>query len=351
MKLDKGFTLIELLAVMLITSILISPYIYQKTVELKEERIRITLSELSDIATSAQNYAAEQSLKWPDEDNQCSSAITLMRSEGYLGSLSDSSIYDTSYSTSCTNSSGKRFFVEVVTQTAAQAEILASHLSSSEANGKSIYFSVPLPSSIPALEHLLPRDGSRPMTGDLEMGGNNIIDVSDVSANGQVEAQSVSTSKILDRDDPSFFVDPDKSSVMNNISVGVTKLSNSYIEGAACETKQIGTTDTGEFLSCVSGLWKKAGGGGEIGGINYIGFNKNYCLEKPVYVYAHKQSAGAALQGISIYVNGARVAISTGQSEGHMGWESVGVPISNKDCFRILDNGGGQSRLAWYREI
>ncbi|HDY84070.1 MAG TPA: type II secretion system protein, partial [Methylophaga sp.] len=160
MKLDKGFTLIELLAVMLITSILISPYIYQKTVELKEERIRITLSELSDIATSAQNYAAEQSLKWPDEDNQCSSAITLLRNEGYLGSLSDSSIYDTSYSTSCTNSSGKRFFVEVVTQTAAQAEILASHLSSSEANGKSIYFSVPLPSSIPALEHLLPRDGS-----------------------------------------------------------------------------------------------------------------------------------------------------------------------------------------------
>jgi len=343
--------LIELLLVMMITSILVGPYIYQKTVELKEERVRITLSEIADIATSAQNYAAEQNLKWPDEDNQCNSAITLMRNDGYLGSLSDTSIYDTSYSTSCFNSAGNRFVVEVVTQTAEQAEILASHLPSSEASGKSINFSVPLPSSIPALEHLLPRDGSRPMTGDLDTGGNNILNVNDVSASGQVEAQTVSTSKILDIDDPSFFIDPDKSSVMKNLSVGVTKLSNSYIEGSACETKQIGTTNTGELLSCVSGLWKKAGGSGEIGAITNIGFNRNYCLEKPVYVYAHKQSAGAALQGISIYVNGARLAISTGQSEGHLGWESVGLPVSATECFIIRDNGGGQSRLAWYREI
>ena len=55
MRTNKGFTLIELLLVMMITSILVGPYIYQKTVELKEERVRITLSEISDIATSAQN--------------------------------------------------------------------------------------------------------------------------------------------------------------------------------------------------------------------------------------------------------------------------------------------------------
>ena len=233
MRTSKGFTLIELLLVMMITSILVGPYIYQKTVELKEERVRITLSEISDIATSAQNYAAEQNLKWPDEDNQCNSAITLMRNDGYLGSLSDTSIYDTSYSTSCSNSAGNRFVVEVVTQTAEQAEILASHLPSSEASGKSINFSVPLPSSIPALEHLLPRDGSRPMTGDLDLGDNNIVNINDVFASGNVEAETVLLNKAV-------------------------------MKGEACsEIGRIATSSTGSVLSCTNGIWSGAEGSPE----------------------------------------------------------------------------------------
>lgn len=114
---ETGFTLIELMIGMLIASLLIGPYVYQKQVEFKESLDAITLSEIQDIGTSAQNYAAEQNLSWPDEENQCSSAISLMRNEGYLSGLSDNSVFDTAYKTSCTPSPGSRFSVEVDTKT------------------------------------------------------------------------------------------------------------------------------------------------------------------------------------------------------------------------------------------
>lgn len=227
MRTNKGFTLIELLLVMMITSILVGPYIYQKTVELKDERVRITMSEISDIATSAQNYAAEQNLKWPDEDNQCRSAISLMRDDGYLGSLSDISIYETSYSTLCSSINGSRFFVEVETKTSAEAEILASYLPSSDASGKSISFSVPLPSSIPALDHLLPRDGSRPMTGDLDLDENNIENV-------------------------------------NQISTETVLLNSVVTKGSPCSKNGLIARDNGGLvLSCNQGIWTGASGSPE----------------------------------------------------------------------------------------
>ena len=47
-------------------------------------------------------------------------------------------------------------------------------------------------------------------------------------------------------------------------------------------------------------------------------------------------------------VNGATVAISTGQSEGHLGYNNVFSPVKKGECFYISDIGGGDSRSAWY---
>ena len=256
---ETGFTLIELMIGMLIASLLIGPYVYQKQVEFKESLDAITLSEIQDIGTSAQNYAAEQNLSWPDEDNQCSSAISLMKNEGYLSGLSDNSVFDTAYKTSCTPSPGSRFSVEVDTKTSAQAEILASYLASSVVTGQTVRYSIPLPSSIPALEHLLPRDGSRPMTGDLDLGENNIVNINDVTATGKVEAENIITSKILDKEDPDYYIDLNNSSHLKNVAMDVASLENSYVLGDACQTKQIGTTINGELLTCVSGVWTRGG--------------------------------------------------------------------------------------------
>ena len=256
---ETGFTLIELMIGMLIVSILIVPYVYQKQVEFKESLFAITLSEIEDIGTSAQNYAAEQNLSWPDEENQCSSAISLMRNKGYLSGLSDNSVFDTTYKTYCTPSPGSRFSVEVDTKTAAQAEVLASYLASSEVTGNKVGYSLPLPSSIPALEHLLPRDGSRPMTGDLDLGDNDIVNVNNITAKGDLEAENILTSRILDKDDPDYYIDLNNSSHMNNVAMDVASLENSYVLDDTCKTKQIGTTINGELLTCVSGVWTRGG--------------------------------------------------------------------------------------------
>lgn len=186
--------------------------------------------------------------------------------------------------------------------------------------------------------------GTRAWTGDYNADGHNLNNLNDLNASGDV-----SGARFVDNDDPSFSLDPNQTSRLNYADLNVARLRNSYSEGAACTTKQIGTTSTGEMLSCVAGRWAKVGGA--MGGRTAIGFNTTYCPGENVFVYAHKQSAGAALQGLYIYIGGSVAARSVGQSEGHMGYESVGIPVSASECFRIADVGGGQNRYAWYRTL
>jgi hypothetical protein len=56
-------------------------------------------------------------------------------------------------------------------------------------------------------------------------------------------------------------------------------------------------------------------------------------------------------QGVQIFVNGVVVAIKNGQSEGHLGYESVSTIVKAGECFGVYDVGGGDSRTAWYRPI
>lgn len=98
-------------------------------------------------------------------------------------------------------------------------------------------------------------------------------------------------------------------------------------------------------------MWKKALGSGTVGPITYLAFATTYCPTVDVFAYGHKESQGAAWQGLQIRVNGTIVGISKGQSEGHYGYQNVGVPVAAGECFRIEDIGGGGNRLAWYRPI
>lgn len=47
--------------------------------------------------------------------------------------------------------------------------------------------------------------------------------------------------------------------VPGKLTAGAAKLTSNFVEGTGCTTKDVGTTSTGEFMSCVSGVWKKAG--------------------------------------------------------------------------------------------
>lgn len=217
---QSGFTIIELMIVMIVMSLFAAPFAYQHIMKFEEDRIEIAVAEINDLFQSAQNYAAEQDSEWPSEADNCASAITTLNAENYLQGFSLRSPFGTNLSTSCTTGDGKRFMVSIDAVSAGNAEVLNSYLPSSTVSGNFVTVSVPMPAAIPALEHLLPRDGSRPMTGDLDLDDNNILNAN------QIETETVLLNSIVTKD-------------------------------SACASNGLVARDNiGNLLSCVSGQWK-----------------------------------------------------------------------------------------------
>ncbi|WP_027859773.1 prepilin-type N-terminal cleavage/methylation domain-containing protein [Marinobacterium jannaschii] len=142
----------------------------------------------------------------------------------------------------------------------------------------------------------LPRNGSLPMTGNLDMGGFSVINADTGNFTGAVSAGSLSTSGSLSAGSASIAgaVSAASASFTGNISTGslnatggvsaasVTattatvsdtasidklqgnlQITNVVTSGAACtSTGSLAVDATGALLSCVSGSWAVPGGGG-----------------------------------------------------------------------------------------
>lgn len=235
---QTGFTVFELVIAMTVMSILAAPFVYQKIQEFEEDRIEIAVAEINDLFQSAQNYAAEEDGGWPGEAGNCANAINVMEGANYLEGFNIRSPFGTNVATSCTTGAGKRFMVTVDAGEAGNAELLDGYLPSSTVTGSLVTVSVPMPAAIPALEHLLPRDGSRKMTGNLNMDGNNIRNAN------RVDAERVLLKSIVSK-------------------------------GAGCGKNGLVARDNqGNLLSCVAGRWK----GPEGAPARMVGyFNRSRC--------------------------------------------------------------------------
>ncbi len=222
MKLSKGFTLIELVIVMLVVGI-IAIYTTPNFIEdLRERRTNITIAEVNQITSAAQNWVSDNGT-WPDQANNCVDAIAIMVGVGgYIDNIdSFSPWYDAAvnpggaYITSCTPTN----FSLSVTTDPEWAGAVANSLPATSIIGPSTITSVPLPSSIPALDALLPRDGSRAMTGNLDLGTNDINNVNTVNATKLVSTVSVDTPLLVDTDNPVFRLDPSLNSKLAQVVV------------------------------------------------------------------------------------------------------------------------------------
>lgn len=118
-------------------------------------------------------------------------------------------------------------------------------------------------------------DGSSTISGDHNWNNFSISNLRSLVVNGAVSAATVSatsinatsinagtvtTSRTTDGDNNGYYSDLDGTTRLNYANINLVRLSNNYVAGGGCSTKQVGTTNTGEFLSCVSGVWTKAGG-------------------------------------------------------------------------------------------
>lgn len=109
-------------------------------------------------------------------------------------------------------------------------------------------------------------------TGDVRISDN--LFVNNITANGfyggNVYSNDVWTNRdisneshtriLYDRDNYTYRVDPSGTSRMNYADLNYARLQNDYTEGAGCITEMIGTTNTGELMSCVNGRWARPGG-------------------------------------------------------------------------------------------
>lgn len=124
------------------------------------------------------------------------------------------------------------------------------------------------------LDHLLPRDGSRPMTGGLRMGGNPIVNASTIAATSHIsttagnitsDTGSITTNTgSLTTNTGSITSNTGSITTQNgNITTTTGKVAGAYfapgitVAGTACaDLRAIGTEANGALLVCRGNVWR-----------------------------------------------------------------------------------------------
>lgn len=100
------------------------------------------------------------------------------------------------------------------------ANLISASLPLANVSGTTVTGEVVVPGAESAHEGLLPRDGSRAMTGNLNMGGNSINSAANVGATGNISADGEVVGNLFrDRYSGGYYVQPRGSSRLNHIQV------------------------------------------------------------------------------------------------------------------------------------
>jgi len=81
------------------------------------------------------------------------------------------------------------------------------------------------------------------------------VDPNQTSRLNSLNVNSLYGNRYVDLDNSGYYADPHASSRLNVADVNRIRLMENIRIGCACTTKSIGTSSSGEFASCVSGVW------------------------------------------------------------------------------------------------
>ena len=184
----RGFTLIETLITVAILSILVSSYASFKLrtdiAELNQRLSHALIEEITLIGNQAQTVYAQTGL-WPDYANQCTNALA-ETTMSLIAIDRHSPFPAVNYTISCT---AQLFTIGIEMPASletwahyikAQTPSINSSLTLPNGN-QSLTSKWPPPADITLFKRLLDdyykTDGSKPMTGDMNLDGNNIVDI------------------------------------------------------------------------------------------------------------------------------------------------------------------------------
>jgi len=181
-----GFTLIELLGVIALMSVLASlvgPALINMQLKRSDQMVLDRAAEqLSRLAQAAQRHALDNTGVWPDEANACAGAYATLNGASRIPGIPTTDPWGNNWIISCT--AGGDITVSATADNNRNAELVANSVTGATVTGNRVTGNWPLPAALPALDALLPRDGSRAMTGNLDMDNNNIGAAGEITTEG-----------------------------------------------------------------------------------------------------------------------------------------------------------------------
>lgn len=194
---QKGFTLIELVVVMAVMAVIAALMTPNMMEELNLRRAKLTAEDTTAIVDAARSYRVATA-SWPGQGaGNCSNAISLLKTGGYLSAIGTTNRYNNAIATSCDT----RTFSVVQQAVKDWDGFLVNSIGGTEitaAGSYQITTKIGVPGSEPALSNKL----TRVATGNLEdnrmrtslyMGGQQIQEAGNINftqANPTLRAQS-----------------------------------------------------------------------------------------------------------------------------------------------------------------
>lgn len=185
---QRGFTMFELIIVLSIISLVSTGWLAWRV----NDDVRAWFASLAEtetaeierIASAAQAHYADTG-GWPDAANGCTGGFASMTEA--LAGLDNIAPFGEEYEMSCSTTGtsirvsntltgeNQREWAVIIAAGLPGAGVSTETDAAGEIAGWRVNSDWPVPAEIPLLDALLPRDGSRPMTGDLDLGGHAVV--------------------------------------------------------------------------------------------------------------------------------------------------------------------------------
>ena len=225
---QHGFTLIELSLVLAVIAVLAQGYFLWKQSVLQEGIVTRTVNGLVQIDEALYAYRIDQGV-WPTNISELTTYLPNL--QNVTDANAGANGVGLPYSI---RSQGHGLVIETQLLTEAQARAVGRAFPNSgviDPDTATVSVGIPLPGLESAHSALMHIDGSRQMTGDLDLGGQ------DLHRAGDIESDSISNSGVL-----------------STAALSVTGVHN---KNDSCSGQQLGLSTEGKLLSCVANQWSE----------------------------------------------------------------------------------------------